>query len=100
MKKTSNSYPYEAGWKPAFAVQNPSPPPLLVGSIHYFNDVASLEPQLLVVHRDVVPEGFCIHHTAIADELRTEQVRLSAPRNSSAIRVAAALAHSPLSQTR
>lgn len=75
-KDTSSSYPYKAGWKPAFAVQNPPPPPLLVGSIHYFNDIASLESQLLVIHRDMVPEGFCVHHAAIADELWTEQVKL------------------------
>lgn len=78
-KETRSSYPYKAGWKPAFAVQNPPPPPLLVGSIHYFNDITSLESQLLVIHRDMVPEGFCIHHTAIADELWAEQVKLSAP---------------------
>lgn len=76
MEKKSSSYPYKAGWKPAFAVQNPSPPPFLVGSIHYFNDITSLESQLLIIHRDMVPEGFCIHHAAIADELWTENIKL------------------------
>lgn len=93
-KETSSSYPYKAGWKPAFAVQNPPPPPLLVGSIHYFNDIASLESQLLVIHRDMVPEGFCVHDAAIADELWTEQGKLSAPPTKAAqsAKVAAALA--------
>jgi len=101
-KETSSSYPYKAGWKPAFAVQNPPPPPLLVGSIHYFNDVAGLEPQLLVIHRDMVPEGFCVHHAAITDELWAEQVKLSAlPRKAApSATVAAALAPLLLSQTR
>lgn len=100
-KETSSAYPYKAGWKPAFAVQNPPPPPLLVCSIHYFNDITSLESQLLVIHRDMVPEGFCIHHAAITDELWTEQVKLSAPPTKAAqlAKVAAALAPLLLSQT-
>lgn len=100
-KETSSSYPYKAGWKPAFTVQNPPPPPLLVGSIHYFNDIAGLESQLLVIHRDMVPEGFCIHHTAITDELWTKQFKLSAPSKKAAqsASVVAALAPLLLSQT-
>lgn len=100
-KETSSSYPYKAGWKPAFAVKNPPPPPLLVGSIHYFNDIAGLESQLLVIHRDMVPEGFCIHHAAITDELCTKQVKLSAPPKKAvqSANVAAALAPLLLSQT-
>lgn len=45
----------KAGWKPALAVQDASPPPLLVCGVHYFNDVSSLESELLIIHGDVIP---------------------------------------------
>lgn len=49
----------------------------------------------------MVPEGFCIHHAAITDELWTEQVKLSAPppKVAQLAKVAAALAPLLLSQT-
>lgn len=71
------SHPYKAGREPALAVHDATPPPLLVGSIHYFDDITGLEAQLLIIHGDVVPEGLSIHHTAIADQLQGKQRRHS-----------------------
>lgn len=62
------SHPHEAGREPALAVQDPPPPPLLIGGVHYFDDVAGLETQLLVIHGDMIPKGLCTH-AAIADQL-------------------------------
>lgn len=65
-------YPHKAGWKPALAIGNTTPPPLSVGGIHYFDDIPSFEAQFLVIHGDMVPECFCTDHTAITDELWRE----------------------------
>lgn len=65
-------YPHEAGWKPAFTISDAAPPPLSVGGIHYFDDIPSFEAQFLVIHGDMVPQGFSTDHTAITDELRRE----------------------------
>lgn len=65
-------YPHKAGWKPALAVGNTTPPPLSVGGIHYFDDIPSFEAQFLVIHGDMVPECFSTDHTAITDELWRE----------------------------
>lgn len=66
----SGSYPDEAGGEPALAVHDATPPPLLVGGIHYFDDIARLEAQLLVVHGHMVPEGLGVDDAAVADQLR------------------------------
>lgn len=63
------SYPNKASWEPALTVQDASPPPLLVGGIHYLDDVPRLEAQLLVVHGDMVPQGLGVHTAAITDQL-------------------------------
>lgn len=66
------THPYEAGREPALTVHDAAPPPLLVGGIYHFDDVANFEAKLLDVHSNMVPEGFSIHHTAITDQLRKD----------------------------
>lgn len=62
-------YPYKAGREPPLAICHSAPPPFPVGGIHHFDDIPSFEAQLLVIHGDMVPQGFSTHHTAITDEL-------------------------------
>lgn len=68
----SHTYPYKAGREPSLSIYNSAPPPFSVGGIHHFDDIPSFETQLLVIHGDMVPQGFSTHRTAITDELERE----------------------------
>lgn len=65
-------YPYKAGREPPLAICNTAPPPFSVGGIHHFDDIAGFEAQFLVIHGNMVPQGFGTYHTAITDELWRE----------------------------
>lgn len=68
----------EAGREPGFLVLTPAPPPVLVRGFQNLDDISCLEAQLLVIHGHVVPQCFCAHHTAIADQLEGRRWVLSA----------------------
>lgn len=68
----SCTYPYKTGREPPLAFCDAAPPPFSVGGIHHFDDIPSFEAQLLVIHGNMVPQGFSTHHTAITDELERE----------------------------
>lgn len=93
-----HSHPYKAGWKPTLTVHDATPPPFFVGGIYDFDSIPCLKAQLLIIHGDMVPEGLCIHHTAIADQLQRKQHRGDRVRACRSFTVTAIL-HKDESQT-
>lgn len=74
-----DTHPHKAGRKPSLLIVDLAPPPILVGSIQDFDDVASLKCQLPVGHGDVIPYCLSTNDGISSDQLRRQNENAFSP---------------------
>lgn len=77
----ADTHPHKAGRKPSLLIVDLAPPPILVGSIQDFDDVASLKCQLPVGHGDVIPYCLSTNDGISSDQLRRQNENVFSPHS-------------------
>lgn len=76
----AETHPHKAGRKPSLLIVDLAPPPIFVGSIQDFDDVASLKCQLPVGHGDVIPYCLSTNDGISSDQLRRQNENEFSPQ--------------------
>lgn len=77
----ADTHPHKAGRKPSLLIVDLAPPPILVGSIQDFDDVASFKCQLPVGHGDVIPYCLSTNDGISSDQLRRQNENVFSPHS-------------------
>lgn len=75
----ADTHPHKAGRKPSLLIVDLAPPPILVGSIQDFDDVASFKCQLPVGHGDVIPYCLSTNDGISSDQLKRQNKNVFSP---------------------